>query len=67
MKKFNTVSIRKNLTKFHLAKNLQAERTIISHSYKLFTGNLQVTDNNSPKPKGPKQSELCYLPIGQFF
>ena len=30
----------KSLTKFHLAKNLQADWPIISHSYKLFTSNL---------------------------
>ena len=34
------ISILKNVTKFHLVQNLQAEGTIISHSYKLLASNL---------------------------
>ena len=41
-------------TQFHLANNHQAEQTITSHSYKLFTSNLYVPDNNSLQTKRPK-------------
>ena len=54
-------------TQFHLAKHLQAERAIISHSISCSMVIYKYLIIISLKPKDPKKSKLCYVSIEQFF